>query len=60
VLLTDIEGIEDNYGDRISKSPADGRDHRDFNSIQKLKGLPFSIFAETLENAKVTRLKFWM
>ena len=57
ILLTDIEGIEDNYGDMDFKvaGTTDG-----ITAIQldtKLKGLSFSIFPETLENARVTRLK---
>jgi polyribonucleotide nucleotidyltransferase len=57
VLLTDIEGIEDNYGDMDFKVAGTTEGITAIQLDTKLKGLPFSIFAETLENAKVTRLK---
>jgi polyribonucleotide nucleotidyltransferase len=57
VLLTDIEGIEDNYGDMDFKVAGTTEGITAIQLDTKLKGLPFSIFAETLENAKITRLK---
>ena len=57
VLLTDIEGIEDNYGDMDFKVAGTTEGITAIQLDTKLKGLPFSIFPETLENARVTRLK---
>ena len=59
VVLTDIEGIEDNYGDMDFKI-AGTRDG--ITAIQmdtKLKGMPF-IFPEIFEKARVTRCKSWI
>ena len=57
VLLTDIEGIEDNYGDMDFKVAGTTEGITAIQLDTKLKGLPFSIFPETLENARITRLK---
>ena len=57
VLLTDIEGIEDNYGDMDFKVAGTTEGITAIQLDTKLKGLSFSIFPETLENARVTRLK---
>jgi polyribonucleotide nucleotidyltransferase len=57
VLLTDIEGIEDNYGDMDFKVAGTTEGITAIQLDTKLKGLPFAIFPETLENARVTRLK---
>ena len=57
VLLTDIEGIEDNYGDMDFKVAGTTEGITAIQLDTKLKGLPFAIFSETLENARVTRLK---
>ena len=57
VLLTDIEGIEDNYGDMDFKVAGTAEGITAIQLDTKLKGLPFSIFPETLENARITRLK---
>jgi polyribonucleotide nucleotidyltransferase len=56
-LLTDIEGIEDNYGDMDFKVAGTTEGITAIQLDTKLKGLPFSIFGATLENAKETRLK---
>jgi polyribonucleotide nucleotidyltransferase len=57
VLLTDIEGIEDAYGDMDFKVAGTTEGITAIQLDTKLKGLPFSIFPETLENARTTRLK---
>ena len=57
VLLTDIEGIEDNYGDMDFKVAGTKDGITAIQMDTKLKGLPFSIFPEILENARVTKLK---
>jgi polyribonucleotide nucleotidyltransferase len=56
-LLTDIEGIEDNYGDMDFKVAGTVEGITAIQLDTKLKGLPLSIFSATLENAKETRLK---
>jgi polyribonucleotide nucleotidyltransferase len=56
-LLTDIEGIEDNYGDMDFKVAGTTEGITAIQLDTKLKGLPFSIFGATLESAKATRLK---
>jgi len=44
VLLTDIEGIEDNYGDMDFKVAGTTEGITAIQLDTKLKGLPFSIF----------------
>lgn len=56
ILLTDIQGMEDHFGDMDFKV-AGTRDG--ITAIQldlKIKGLPLSVLKETLEEAKRTRL----
>jgi polyribonucleotide nucleotidyltransferase len=57
VLLTDIEGIEDNYGDMDFKVAGTKDGITAIQMDTKLKGLPFSIFPEILENARVTKMQ---
>ncbi len=56
-ILTDIEGIEDNYGDMDFKVAGTTEGITAIQLDTKLKGLPFSIFGETLAKAKEARLK---
>ena len=57
VLLTDIEGIEDNYGDMDFKVAGTKDGITAIQMDTKLKGLPFSIFPEIFENARVTKMQ---
>ena len=57
VLLTDIEGIEDNYGDMDFKVAGTKDGITAIQMDTKLKGLPFSLFPEILENARVTKMQ---
>jgi polyribonucleotide nucleotidyltransferase len=56
-ILTDIEGIEDNYGDMDFKVAGTTEGITAIQLDTKLKGLRFEIFKETLDKAKEARLK---
>jgi polyribonucleotide nucleotidyltransferase len=56
-ILTDIEGIEDNYGDMDFKVAGTTEGITAIQLDTKLKGLKFEIFGETLDRAKEARLK---
>ena len=56
-LLTDIEGIEDNYGDMDFKVAGTAEGITAIQLDTKLKGLPFEIFGATLDSAKAARIK---
>ncbi|MCX6003281.1 MAG: polyribonucleotide nucleotidyltransferase [Chloroflexi bacterium] len=56
-ILTDIEGIEDNYGDMDFKVAGTTEGITAIQLDTKLKGLRFEIFKETLDRAKEARLK---
>ena len=56
-LLTDIEGIEDNYGDMDFKVAGTTEGITAIQLDTKLKGLKFEIFRATLDMAKEARLK---
>ncbi|MBN1643916.1 MAG: polyribonucleotide nucleotidyltransferase [Dehalococcoidales bacterium] len=55
-LLTDIEGIEDNYGDMDFKVAGTSEGITAIQLDTKLKGLKFEIFGDTLDKAKKARL----
>ncbi len=56
-LLTDIEGIEDNYGDMDFKVTGTTEGITAIQLDTKLKGLKFEIFGATFDKAKEARLK---
>jgi polyribonucleotide nucleotidyltransferase len=57
LLLTDILGWEDHFGDMDCKIAGTERGITGFQLDLKLKGLPHSIIAEAIERARVARLK---
>jgi len=57
LLLTDILGWEDHFGDMDCKIAGTERGITGFQLDLKLKGLPHSIIAEAVERARVARLK---
>lgn len=56
VILTDIQGVEDFYGDMDFKIAGTREGVTAIQMDTKLKGLPFELLADALEKARVARL----
>ena len=57
-ILTDIQGLEDHFGDMDFKVAGTERYYRPQMDI-KIHGITKQILAEALEQARIGRLRFW-
>lgn len=57
VVLTDIQGFEDHYGDMDFKVTGTRKGITALQMDNKLKGIPMEVLAEALEKAKVARFQ---